>query len=82
MTTLHTSLPKEFNNIRVPQSMCSERVVGFDNVYVIYFQFLKPYLAIIRFVIPVVFIIKIDLSVCTCLTQLYLMVEICIEFIT
>ena len=37
---------------------------------------------IIRFVIPVVFINKLDWSVCTCLTQLYLMVEICIEFTT
>jgi len=37
-------------------------------------------LTIIRFVIPVVFINK--LYICTCLTQLYLMVEICIEFIT
>jgi len=29
------------------------------------------YVSIIRFVIPVVFIIKLDYSVCTCLTQLY-----------
>jgi len=37
---------------------------------------------IIRFVIPVVFINKLYWSVCICLTQLYLMVKIRIEFIT
>jgi len=26
--------------------------------------------------------IKLDWSVCTCLTQLYLMVEVCVEFTT
>ena len=37
---------------------------------------------IVRFDIAVVFINKLDWSVCTCLTQLYLMIEICIEFTT
>ena len=37
---------------------------------------------IMRFVIPVVLKNKLDWSVCTGLTQLYLMVEICIEFTT
>jgi len=36
----------------------------------------------IRFVIPVVFTNKLDWSVYTCLTQIYLMVELCIEFTT
>ena len=35
---------------------------------------------LIRFVIPVVFINKLYWIVCTCLTQIYLMVEICIEY--
>jgi len=37
---------------------------------------------IVRFVIPVVFINKLHWSVYICLTQFYLMVEICIEFTT
>ena len=37
---------------------------------------------IISFVIPVVFIYKLDWSVCTCLIEFYLMVEICTEFTT
>jgi hypothetical protein len=35
---------------------------------------------VIRFAIPVVFVNKLEWSVCTGLTQLYLMVEVCVEF--
>jgi len=36
-----------------------------------YVPFVKCHTIIIRFVIPVVFIIKLDWGVCACLTQLY-----------
>ena len=39
----------------------------------------KLEVSLIRFLIPVAFINKLNWSVCTCLTQLYLMVEICIH---
>ena len=36
-----------------------------------YFLSSEKVAVVIRFVIPVVFVIKLDWSVCTCLTQLY-----------
>jgi len=43
---------------------------------------LSNYKRFIKFVISVFFVNKLDWSVYICLTQLYLMAEICIEFIT
>ena len=63
----------------IPPAASSQGVCG----YIAVMATLKFTCCFITFVIPFVFINfinKLDWSVCTCLTQLYLIVEICIEF--